>query len=37
MHCRFCQTPLRHLVVSLGSSPPSNAFLREEDLHRMEP
>ncbi len=37
MHCRFCQTPLKHLFVSLGSSPPSNAFLRAEDLHKMEP
>jgi len=37
MHCRFCQTPLRHLFVSLGSSPLSNAFLRAEDLHKMEP
>jgi SAM-dependent methyltransferase len=37
MHCRFCQTPLRHLFASLGASPLSNAFLREEDLHKMEP
>lgn len=37
MHCRFCQTPLEHLFVSLGSSPLSNAFLRAEDLHKMEP
>jgi hypothetical protein len=37
MRCRFCQTPLRHLFVSLGSSPLSNAFLRAEDLHKMEP
>lgn len=37
MNCRFCHTPLRYLLVSLGSSPLSNAFLREEDLQRMEP
>lgn len=37
MYCRFCQAPLKHLFVSLGSSPPSNAFLRAEDLHKMEP
>jgi len=37
MHCRFCLTPLRHLFVALGSSPLSNAFLRAEDLHKMEP
>lgn len=34
--CRFCQTPLRHTFVDLGSSPLSNAFLRLEDLDRME-
>lgn len=37
MHCRFCHTPLRHLFVSLGPAPLSNAFLRDEDLHKMEP
>jgi SAM-dependent methyltransferase len=37
MHCRFCETPLRHLFVSLGSSPLSNAFLRAEDIYKMEP
>lgn len=37
MYCRFCHTPLRHLFVSLGSSPLSNAFIRAEDLHKMEP
>ncbi|MEW6332997.1 MAG: class I SAM-dependent methyltransferase [Thermodesulfobacteriota bacterium] len=37
MHCRFCQTPLTHLFVSLGSSPLSNAFLRAQDLRKMEP
>jgi hypothetical protein len=37
MRCRFCRTPLKYLFVSLGSSPLSNAFLRAEDLHKMEP
>jgi len=37
MNCRFCQTPLKHLLLSLGSSPLSNAFLHAEDLHKMEP
>ena len=37
MNCRFCETPLRVLFVSLGSSPLSNAFLRADDLHKMEP
>lgn len=36
LQCRFCEKPLRHIFVSLGSSPLSNAFLREEDLHKME-
>lgn len=37
MHCRFCRTPLRHLFISLGSSPLSNAFLRTAELRKMEP
>jgi SAM-dependent methyltransferase len=37
MNCRFCHTLLRYLFVSLGSAPLSNAFLRTEDLHKMEP
>ncbi len=37
MHCRFCQSPLRYLFVSLGLSPLSNSFLCAEDLHKMEP
>lgn len=37
MNCRFCNTPLKHLFVSLGFSPLSNAYLRKEDLHKMEP
>ncbi|MBM4313121.1 MAG: class I SAM-dependent methyltransferase [Deltaproteobacteria bacterium] len=37
MQCRFCRTELKYLFVSLGASPLSNAFLRAEDLHKMEP
>jgi SAM-dependent methyltransferase len=37
MHCRFCDTPLRHLFLSLGASPLSNSYLSMDDLHRMEP
>jgi hypothetical protein len=37
MNCRFCRTPLTYLFVSLGASPLSNALLRAEDLHKMEP
>ena len=35
--CRFCGTPLEHVFADLGVSPLSNAFLRAEDLQRMEP
>lgn len=36
MECRFCNTNLNHLFVSLGSSPLSNSYIAEEHLHRME-
>jgi len=35
--CRACGARLSHVFADLGSSPLSNAFLREEDLNRMEP
>jgi SAM-dependent methyltransferase len=34
--CRFCHSPLRDVFLDLGSAPPSNAFLREEDLDAPE-
>lgn len=34
--CRFCATPLEHGFVDLGMSPLSNAFLKADDLNRME-
>ena len=37
MLCRFCNTPLRHLFLSLGAAPLSNSYLSTEDLHKMEP
>lgn len=37
MHCRYCEAKVTVPVVSLGTSPLSNGFLRPEDLHRMEP
>lgn len=37
MNCRFCNTPLKYLLISLGSLPLSNAYLTEEQLHKMEP
>ena len=32
MNCRFCAEPLRHEVINLGTSPPSNAYLTATDL-----
>ncbi len=36
MKCRHCGTHLQHQFVDLGSSPPSNAYLKEQDLLRPE-
>jgi SAM-dependent methyltransferase len=36
MKCRHCATPLRQSILDLGFAPPSNAYLRAEDLHRAE-
>jgi SAM-dependent methyltransferase len=35
--CRFCGTPLEHLVVDLGMSPLCESFLAADELDRMEP
>lgn len=35
--CRFCETPLAHSFVDLGMSPLSNAFIKPENYHAMEP
>ena len=35
--CRFCETPLVHSFVDLGMSPLSNAFIKPENYHAMEP
>ncbi len=35
--CRFCGAPLSLTFADLGMSPLSNAYVREEQLHRMEP
>lgn len=37
MKCRHCEAPLRDVFIDLGSAPPSNAFLREQDLDQPEP
>ncbi|MCM5679389.1 class I SAM-dependent methyltransferase [Schlegelella sp. S2-27] len=36
MKCRHCAAGLHDVFVDLGSAPPSNAFLRREDLDRPE-
>ncbi len=36
MLCRFCQTPLTNLFIDLGTNPPSNAYLNENDLSAPE-
>ena len=30
--CRHCRSPLQHTVIDLGHQPPSNAYLRPEQL-----
>ena len=37
MGCRFCGTVLDNSMVDLGVSPLCEVFLKEEDLHKMEP
>ena len=34
MRCRHCQSTLNHKVLDLGLTPPSNAYLTSEDIHR---
>jgi hypothetical protein len=36
VNCRHCQTPLEHVFLDLGSTPPSNAYLTEENLQQPE-
>jgi hypothetical protein len=36
MNCRHCNTPLTHTFLDLGSAPPSNAYLRVEELSQPE-
>jgi SAM-dependent methyltransferase len=36
MKCRHCQAELDELFLDLGSAPPSNAYLAEDDLSRPE-
>jgi hypothetical protein len=36
MNCRHCGVSLRHTFLDLGFAPPSNAYLKAEDLRRPE-
>ena len=36
MNCRHCNMTLQHVFVDLGSAPPSNAYLRSEQLNAPE-
>ncbi len=36
MNCRFCQNPLKHQFIDLVNSPPSNSFLKTEQLNEPE-
>lgn len=35
--CRFCNTPLSHVFVDLGMSPPCESYVSFEQLNHMEP
>lgn len=36
MKCRHCATPLQQTFVDLGTAPPSNAYVTEQDLTKPE-
>ena len=36
MQCRFCRTELKYVFIDLVNSPPSNSFLRAEQLNKPE-
>jgi SAM-dependent methyltransferase len=36
MNCRHCSATQLHCFLDLGHAPPSNAYLTETDLHRVE-
>ncbi|MCF4097691.1 class I SAM-dependent methyltransferase [Maritalea mediterranea] len=37
MKCRHCGTTLKHRVLDLGDMPPSNAYIRPDELEQFEP
>ena len=36
MKCRFCKSKLEKMFIDLGHAPPSNAYLLEADLTKVE-
>lgn len=36
MKCRFCENELTHVFADLNDAPPSNSYLKEEDLNKNE-
>lgn len=36
MKCRHCKTELNYLLIDLGAQPPSNSYLKQEDLNKGE-
>ncbi|MDR3641698.1 MAG: class I SAM-dependent methyltransferase [Humidesulfovibrio sp.] len=36
MNCRFCNTPLSQVFLDLGTAPPSNSFLKPDELNGPE-
>lgn len=36
LRCRHCHASLEHMFLDLGSAPPSNAYLKSEDLNKPE-
>mgnify|MGYP001320645250 CR=1 FL=1 len=36
MKCRHCKNELKHYFLDLGSAPPSNAYLNEENINKPE-
>lgn len=36
MKCRHCNSSLEHVFADLGTSPPSNSYLREDQLNKPE-
>ena len=36
MKCRHCNSSLEYVFADLGTSPPSNSYLRDDQLNKLE-